>query len=237
MHTASIAPTAAPDGHKLVLGFAGDQPEPCHHRRRRQARIPAAAERKARRARRAASQDRFGTDNSVPVAAEKPPEPAAKPRSGGWMIQVGAFPEENGSQATSGRGAGQGEAPARPGRPVHRTRGEGRQIALSRALCRPGQRPGRNRLQASQAQRNSLHAAEELTTDVDAPDHERAQIKANDNGMCQEPGAADGVVAYGVPQRWRREKNFLGLVDASGQIRRPALVGMEFLHQRAMRTA
>jgi len=28
--------------------------------------------------------------DSVPIA----PEPAAKPRSGGWMIQVGAFPEE-----------------------------------------------------------------------------------------------------------------------------------------------
>ena len=31
--------------------------------------------------------------DSVPVAAATP-EPAAKPRSGGWMIQVGAFPEE-----------------------------------------------------------------------------------------------------------------------------------------------
>jgi D-alanyl-D-alanine carboxypeptidase len=31
--------------------------------------------------------------DSVPVAAAKA-EPAAKPRSGGWMIQVGAFPEE-----------------------------------------------------------------------------------------------------------------------------------------------
>jgi len=31
--------------------------------------------------------------DSVPVAAAMP-EPAAKPRSGGWMIQVGAFPEE-----------------------------------------------------------------------------------------------------------------------------------------------
>ena len=31
--------------------------------------------------------------DSVPVATAAP-EPAAKPRSGGWMIQVGAFPEE-----------------------------------------------------------------------------------------------------------------------------------------------
>ena len=32
--------------------------------------------------------------DSVPVAAAMP-QPAAKPRSGGWMIQVGAFPDEN----------------------------------------------------------------------------------------------------------------------------------------------
>ena len=31
--------------------------------------------------------------DSATVAAAAP-EPAAKPRSGGWMIQVGAFPEE-----------------------------------------------------------------------------------------------------------------------------------------------
>jgi D-alanyl-D-alanine carboxypeptidase len=33
------------------------------------------------------------TANNVPVPAA-PTEPAAKPRNGGWMIQVGAFPEE-----------------------------------------------------------------------------------------------------------------------------------------------
>jgi len=33
-------------------------------------------------------------DDSVPVVAAMP-QPAAKPRSGGWMIQVGAFPDEN----------------------------------------------------------------------------------------------------------------------------------------------
>ena len=33
------------------------------------------------------------------------------------------------------------------------------------------------------------------------------------------------------------DKNILGFVDASREIRRPPLVGMEFLHQRAMRVA
>ena len=33
------------------------------------------------------------------------------------------------------------------------------------------------------------------------------------------------------------KKDFLGFVDASGKIRRPPLVGMEFLHQRAVRAA
>ena len=32
------------------------------------------------------------------------------------------------------------------------------------------------------------------------------------------------------------KKGILGLVDASGEIRRPPLVGMEFLHQGAVRT-
>ena len=32
------------------------------------------------------------------------------------------------------------------------------------------------------------------------------------------------------------KKNFLGFVDAGGEIRRPPLVGMQFLHQRAVRT-
>ena len=31
------------------------------------------------------------------------------------------------------------------------------------------------------------------------------------------------------------EQNFLGLVDSSGEIRRPALVGMELQHERSMR--
>ncbi len=31
------------------------------------------------------------------------------------------------------------------------------------------------------------------------------------------------------------KKNFLGFVDTGRKIRRPPLVGMEFLHQRAMR--
>ena len=30
------------------------------------------------------------------------------------------------------------------------------------------------------------------------------------------------------------EKNVLGLIDAGREVRRPPLVGMEFLHQRAM---
>jgi len=33
--------------------------------------------------------------SSIPVAAEKSLEPAAKPHSGDWMIQIGAFPDEN----------------------------------------------------------------------------------------------------------------------------------------------
>lgn len=31
------------------------------------------------------------------------------------------------------------------------------------------------------------------------------------------------------------KKDFLGFIDTSGEIRRPTLVGMEFLHQRAVR--
>lgn len=47
--------------------------------------------------------------DSVPVAAARP-EPAAKPRSSGWMIQVGAFPEEK--EAKQRLVAAQGKAKA-----------------------------------------------------------------------------------------------------------------------------
>ena len=47
--------------------------------------------------------------DSVPVAAARP-EPAAKPRSGGWMIQVGAFPQEK--EAKQRLIAAQGKAQA-----------------------------------------------------------------------------------------------------------------------------
>ena len=50
---------------------------------------------------------------NVPVAAALP-EPAAKPRSGGWMIQVGAFPEEN--EAKQRLTAAQEKAKAQLGR-------------------------------------------------------------------------------------------------------------------------
>ena len=33
------------------------------------------------------------------------------------------------------------------------------------------------------------------------------------------------------------EKSFLGLVDAGSQVRRPPLVGVQFLHERAVGTA
>ena len=33
------------------------------------------------------------------------------------------------------------------------------------------------------------------------------------------------------------KKDFLGFIDSSREIRRPALIGVEFLHQRAMRAA
>src|SRR5689334_19937267 len=46
------------------------------------------------------------------------------------------------------------------------------------------------------------------------------------------PGAAVGV-AWST-SAMSAKKNLFGLVDASGQIRRPPLVGMQFLHQRAM---
>jgi D-alanyl-D-alanine carboxypeptidase len=93
MHTASIAPTAAPDGYKLVSVSQGTNPSHVTTVavvKRESPPLPSA------------KPGVLGvlpvkiasTDSSVPVAAEKPPEPAAKPRSGGWMIQVGAFPEE-----------------------------------------------------------------------------------------------------------------------------------------------
>jgi hypothetical protein len=47
------------------------------------------------------------------------------------------------------------------------------------------------------------------------------------------------VAFGGVPELvvMRTKQNFLGLVYTSGEIRRPPLVGMQFLHERAVRSA
>ncbi|HEX5213795.1 MAG TPA: D-alanyl-D-alanine carboxypeptidase [Pseudolabrys sp.] len=92
-HTASIAPTAAPDGYRLVSVSQGTNPS--------HVTTVAVVKREAPPLP-TAKPGLLGTlpvkvastDGSVAVAAEKAPEPAARPRSGGWMIQVGAFPEE-----------------------------------------------------------------------------------------------------------------------------------------------
>ena len=156
MHTASLAPPLA-DDRKLVRG--GKAPTKVTTVIVKRESPPAAGAKPGVLGELPVKVASAG--DSVPVAAAAP-EPAAKPRSGGWMIQVGAFPEEKEAKQRLVAAQRQGEDPARPGRPVHRTGGEGRQVALSRALCRPGQRSGGNGLQASQAQRNSVHAAEEL---------------------------------------------------------------------------
>jgi D-alanyl-D-alanine carboxypeptidase len=93
IHTASITPTAAPDGYKLVSVSQGTNPDHV---------ITVAVVKREAPPLPAAKPGVLGvlpvkiasTDGSVPIVAEKAPEPAAKPRSGGWMIQVGAFPEE-----------------------------------------------------------------------------------------------------------------------------------------------
>jgi len=93
MHTGSITPATAPDGYKLVSISQGTNPSHVTTVtvvKREAPPLPAA------------KPGMLGTlpvkvastDGGVAVVQEKPPEPAAKPRGGGWMIQVGAFPDE-----------------------------------------------------------------------------------------------------------------------------------------------
>jgi D-alanyl-D-alanine carboxypeptidase len=84
MHTAALAPPLA-DDRKLVRVEGPTKVTTVIVKR--EAPPPAAAKPGVLPVKVAAAGD------SVPVATVKP-EPAAKPRSGGWMIQVGAFPEE-----------------------------------------------------------------------------------------------------------------------------------------------
>ena len=119
-----------------------------------------------------------------------PPPPAAKPacrraagqgrfgerQRAGWFRSASGcgqtarrlddpgrgIPRGTRSQAAPDRSARQGQRSTRRGQPIHRTDREGRKVALSRALCRLGQRSGGNRLQEPQAQRNPMHAAERL---------------------------------------------------------------------------
>ena len=92
MHTASIAAPVPPDGYKLVSVSAGTNPS--------HVTTVAIVKREAPPLP-AAKPGVLGVlpakvasvGSSVPVPAATP-EPAAKPRSGGWIIQVGAFPDE-----------------------------------------------------------------------------------------------------------------------------------------------
>ena len=71
--------------------------------------------------------------DSVPVAAAMP-EPAAKPRSGGWMIQVGAFDDE--SEAKQRLIAAQGKAKDQLGQadPFTERVAKGDKRSIARAL-------------------------------------------------------------------------------------------------------
>ena len=86
---------------------------------------------------------------------------------GGWLIQIGAFDDEN--QAKQHLSAAQHQAAQRAGcgRPLHRAGPEGRQGALSRPFCRLRQDHRGSRLQAAQAQRLPMHGGEGL--DVQPP--------------------------------------------------------------------
>jgi D-alanyl-D-alanine carboxypeptidase len=113
MHTGSIAPTAAPDGYRLVSVSQGTNPS--------HVTTVAVVKREAPPLP-TTKPGLLGTlpvkvastDRGVAVAPEKAPEPAAKPRSGGWMIQVGAFPEEK--EAKERLAAAQDKAKALLGR-------------------------------------------------------------------------------------------------------------------------
>ena len=128
---ASPSPTAAPDGRKLMPAPATN---PSHVTtvaivKRESA---AAAERKARRARRAAGQDRLRRRAAFRSRRQRR-------RAGGQAAQRRLddpgrrFPRGERSQAAPGRGAGQGQGPARPA-PIRSPNGWRR--ATSRSIAR-----------------------------------------------------------------------------------------------------
>ncbi len=91
------------------------------------------------------------------------PNESAPAKHSGWMIQVGAFDDEK--EAKQRLDAAQDKAKQLLGKadPFTEKVEQGQEVALPRPLRRPRQGPGRSRLQAPQAQRHPLHAAEELT--------------------------------------------------------------------------
>ena len=92
MHTASLSPLPS-DSRKLMPAPATANPTTVTTVAivKRDAAPPAAQTRTPSACCRPSSPRRPTTCRSRRAL----PEPAAKPRSGGWMIQVGAFPEEN----------------------------------------------------------------------------------------------------------------------------------------------
>ena len=160
----------------------------------------------------------------------RPPRPKSRapsalrhaPRSG-WAIQVGAFEDE--AEAKEQLSVGKSKAAALLVKAeAYTERTKGRQDLLPRALRRLRPRSGRGRLQASSSATTS--PAWRSRSDRQKRNLRRIQGASVERGATQRPAGASSMAA---------QKNFLGLVDLGREIGRAALVGVELLHQRAVR--
>ena len=155
--------------------------------------------------------------------------PPRRPHAhGGWLIQIGAFDDEDDAKQHLSAAQDQAARRARRRRPVHRARPEGRQGALSRPLRRLRQGDRGSRLQATQAQRLRMHGGEGLKIPRDQRERQGSVSCEFGQGAASCNGREATRGLYGVPQRWRRRRTSLASLTRAARYVVPPWSGCSF---------
>ena len=157
------------------------------------------------------------------AAVSAPPAPAIPTRApanvrGGWLIQVGAFPDERQARERLDATRGKLSALLAKAAPYTEKTVKGSNTSVPRAFrrSRRGRRPAR--LRDAEEERHRLHGDEKLTGN-DRVEWRRQHVRE----------VRSSTMAT--------KQNILGLVDAGREVVGAPLVGVELLHQRPVRPA
>ena len=189
-----------------------------------------------------------GQGRSLTRAKPSTARPTARPRArGGWLIQIGAFEGEDEAKAAPERRAGQNPRHACAADPFTERVQKGDKAFYRARFAGLRQGDGGSRLQTAQTQRYRLYGCEKLKQREPAPSKVSAagfRRHHAPNKQAWPTGTRDGDVIDGWDatrgslgiSAMAAKQHVLGLIDASRKIRRPPLVGMQFLHEGSVST-